>query len=78
MKFLVFLQLTNAMMAYQELSVRNATLILTVVFTGYLPPENSNRGRNVKGFLAHLSSKEWKNNENINISAFADMNCRIE
>jgi hypothetical protein len=50
-----------------------------VVFACYLPPENSNRGRDAQGFFAHLLSQIYLHNENNGTCIFVlgDVNCRI-
>jgi hypothetical protein len=48
-----------------------------IVFSCYLPPENSNRGRDAQSFFAHLLSQIYINSESDKMFIGADFNSRI-
>ena len=48
-----------------------------IVFACYLPPENSNRGRDAQGFFAHLLAQIYMNNDSDDFFLLGDFNSRI-
>jgi len=47
------------------------------VFSCYLPPENSTRGRDAQGFFSHLLAQIYINSESDTIIIAADFNSRV-